>query len=213
MNLFSRQRMRKSRAVSRLVVAMAACILYAVAANADEAPPGVIRFRGHMALGASSGVFRQWRITRATIDEEHPERSEIEAVVDLDSLDTENSTRDRHLRGADFFDVERYPTARIRVSGVRVEDPQHFTAAVELELHGQVQNFPMRFMITDRAARRIISEVTLKRSDFRIGPPMGWSNPLRVADDVQVMLEATVPAPQTSTNSAAYRSDEGGGRN
>lgn len=44
-----------------------------------------------------------------TIDERVPENSSVEAVIRSASIDTGISGRDRHLRSADFFDVERYP--------------------------------------------------------------------------------------------------------
>src|SRR5882724_1030336 len=173
-------------------------LLWAVVAAADDSPPGAIRFRGHMALGYSEGEFRRWRITDAVIDEENPERSTIALVIDLTSLDTGNDTRDRHLRSADFFDVDHYPTATVRLTAVEVEDAQHFVATVELDLHGRSQSFPMRFAIVDRAARRIAGEITLKRSAFEVGATAGFFNPFRVDDEVHVMVEAVVPVSQDS---------------
>jgi polyisoprenoid-binding protein YceI len=184
----------------RLVLAaiVVGSVLWAVAAVADEPPPGSIRFRGHMALGYSEGEFRRWHITDAVIDEEEPEHSTVALVIDLASLDTGNDTRDRHLRSADFFDVDHYPTATVSLSAVEVADPQYFAATVKLDLHGRSQSFPMRFAIVDRAARRIAGEITLKRSAFGVGATNGFFNPFRVDDAVDVMIEAVVPASQDS---------------
>ncbi len=163
------------------------------AASGAETPPGSIRFRGHTAIGSSEGEFRRWRITRAIINENRPEHSTVEVVIDLGSLDTGNATRDRHLRSADFFDVERYPTAVVSVGDVRLDDPQGFTAAVRVDIHGRSRTFPMHFAIVDRAARRIAGRITLKRSDFDVGTTRRFFNPLRVDDAVDVVVEATVP--------------------
>ena len=173
-------------------------LLCAVAAAADAPPPGVIRFRGHMALGYSEGEFRRWHVTDAVIDEDNPAHSTVALVIDLSSLDTGNDTRDRHLRSADFLDVDHYPTATVRVSAVEVEDALHFAATVELDLHGRSQSFPMRFAIVDRTTRRIAGEITLKRSAFGVGATTGFFNPFRVDDEVHVMIEAVVPASQDS---------------
>jgi polyisoprenoid-binding protein YceI len=184
----------------RLVLAAIAvgALLCAVAAAADDPPPGAIRFRGHMALGYSEGEFRRWHITEAVIDEQNPEHSTVALVIDLTSLDTGNDTRDRHLRSADFFDVAHYPTATVRIRDVAVEDSQHFIATVHLDLHGRSQSFPMRFAIVDRATRRIAGEITLKRSEFGVGATTGSFNPFRVDDEVHVMIEAVVPVSQDS---------------
>jgi polyisoprenoid-binding protein YceI len=185
-----------------LVLTAAAVFQCGVATAADDSPPEVIRFRGQTAVGSSEGEFRRWHITDALIDEEHPERSHVTVVIDLTSLDTGNDTRDRHLRSADFFDVTRYPTATVRVSDVEVEDAQHFKASVQLDLHGQSKTFPMRFVIVDRTARRIAGQLSLKRSDFAVGTNGSFFNPLRVDDEVQVMIEATAPVSADSSTLA-----------
>jgi len=181
-----------------LMVTAVALLQGEVARAADEPPPGVIHFRGHTAIGSSEGEFRRWHITDAVIDEEHPERSSVAVVIDLTSLDTGNDTRDRHLRSADFLDVDHYPTATVRLHAVEVEDAQHFDATVELDLHGHSQSFPMRFAIVDRATRRIAGEIALKRSEFGVGAIKGFFNPLRVDDEVDVSIEAVVPSSQDS---------------
>jgi polyisoprenoid-binding protein YceI len=179
-----------------LVAMTVGSLLCGVAAAVDDSPPGSIRFRGHVAVGPSEGEFRRWHITEALIDEDHPERSSVTVVIDLTSLDTGIDKRDRHLRSADFFDVDRYPTATVRLDNVQLEDGTHFIASVQLDLHGQSKTFPMQFAIVDRGTRRIAGEVTLKRSDFGVGAIGSRFNPLHVDDDVQVMIETTVPQAQ-----------------
>ena len=183
------------------IVALAISSLFcAVVGGADDGSPGAIRFRGHMALGFSEGEFKRWRITEAMIDEEHPERSSVALMIDLTSLDTGNDTRDRHLRSADFLDAERYPTAAVRVSDIKLEDAAHFTANVQLDLHGRSHSFPMQFVVVDRAARRITGETTLRRSDFGVGATGSFFNPLRVDDEVHIMVDVSVPAAEGSTH-------------
>ena len=41
-----------------------------------------------------------------------PAGPEIELTIDAGSVDTGNSARDRHLRSADFFDVDEHPQVR-----------------------------------------------------------------------------------------------------
>ena len=41
-----------------------------------------------------------------------------ELVVDATSIDTKNKRRDKHLRGADFFEVSKYPTFSFSASEV-----------------------------------------------------------------------------------------------
>jgi polyisoprenoid-binding protein YceI len=45
-------------------------------------------------------------------DEDDPSASKVEVTIATASLDSNHAKRDKHLRGEDFLDVERYPTAR-----------------------------------------------------------------------------------------------------
>lgn len=55
----------------------------------------------------------------AVIDEADVTRSHVEASIDVTGIDTREAKRDEHLRSADFFDVERYPTVTFRSTEVR----------------------------------------------------------------------------------------------
>src|SRR5215218_8415828 len=43
----------------------------------------------------------------------------VTAEIDIDSSDTRNEQRDVHLKSADFFDVEQFPTATFTSTGLR----------------------------------------------------------------------------------------------
>ncbi len=49
-----------------------------------------------------------------------PAKSVVDVTINVTSIDTREAQRDTHLRSADFFDVERFPTMRFkstRISG------------------------------------------------------------------------------------------------
>lgn len=52
-------------------------------------------------------------------DAEHPSRSHFEVTIQANSIDTRNADRDAHLRGNDFFEMDRYP--EIRFASTKVE--------------------------------------------------------------------------------------------
>jgi polyisoprenoid-binding protein YceI len=55
------------------------------------------------------GRFRDFAGT-VHFDEARPEQSSVQFTIQASSIDTNEATRDTHLRSADFFDVERFPT-------------------------------------------------------------------------------------------------------
>ncbi len=73
----------------------------------------------HMMISKVRGTFG---VKSATLTApENPLDARVEATVDVASLDTKDEGRDQHLRSADFFDAENYPTMDFRSTGVRLE--------------------------------------------------------------------------------------------
>ena len=54
-----------------------------------------------------------------TLDSENPRAAQVDVTLQTASIDTRQEQRDAHLRSADFFDVERFPTITFR--GKRVD--------------------------------------------------------------------------------------------
>ena len=71
----------------------------------------------HLRISKVRGRFKDVS-GRITIAEE-PEDSHVEVRIGAASLDTGNTERDAHLRSADFFDVERYPTITFQSTAVQ----------------------------------------------------------------------------------------------
>jgi polyisoprenoid-binding protein YceI len=70
------------------------------------------------------------------IDEEHPENSWVDAQVDAASVDTRDERRDGHLRSADFFDTERYPTITFKSNFVARVEGNEYDVTGNLSMHG-----------------------------------------------------------------------------
>lgn len=67
----------------------------------------------HMMMTTVRGRFKEFRGT-LTADEEHPMGCCVDVEIDVASIDTGTPDRDAHLRSADFFDAEHYPTITFR---------------------------------------------------------------------------------------------------
>lgn len=50
-----------------------------------------------------------------------PMDSRVEVVIDTTSVESGSADRDDHLRSSDLFDVERYPTATFRSTGLSLD--------------------------------------------------------------------------------------------
>jgi len=69
-------------------------------------------------------------------DQENVENSRVEAEIDADSINTKDSQRDAHLKSADFFDVEKFPTLSFRSSEVSNSGDGELAVAGALTIHG-----------------------------------------------------------------------------
>ena len=67
---------------------------------------------------------------------ETPVQSSVTAEIDLTSIDTNNDQRDEHIRSADFFEVETYPTMSYRSTGIREDGDGGYLVDGELTLKG-----------------------------------------------------------------------------
>jgi polyisoprenoid-binding protein YceI len=69
----------------------------------------------------------------------------LEIVIDAGSLDTGNDERDVDLKGADWFDVSRYPALTFRSQRFIFEQDRLVAIEGELTMHGVTQ--PMRLEV------------------------------------------------------------------
>jgi polyisoprenoid-binding protein YceI len=74
----------------------------------------------HAMVTTVRGAFPAFEGT-ATIDTADPAASKVSLSIDVASVDTGTPDRDGHLRSADFFDVEKFPTMTFTSTSVERE--------------------------------------------------------------------------------------------
>lgn len=60
----------------------------------------------------------------------------FEATINAKSIDTRQDDRDQHLRSADFFDVENYPTITFKSTSVEKTGDDEYKIAGDLTIRG-----------------------------------------------------------------------------
>lgn len=63
----------------------------------------------HMVFSEVKGHFTDYDATISSSDDKFTD-VKVKATVQVKSINTDNEKRDEHLRSADFFEVEKYPT-------------------------------------------------------------------------------------------------------
>src|SRR5690348_1814141 len=123
-----------------------------------------------------------------SLDEDEPANTRAEVTIGAASVDTRMGKRDKHLRKADFFDVERYP--HLTYVSRRIETIDRATGRYrvvgDLTIRGVTREVALdATYVPDTGAgpRRIMLTLTggLNRRDFG----MVWNNPLvTIPDDL-----------------------------
>lgn len=151
-----------------------------------------ISFVGKNAVATANGVFHDWRIVENNVDLAGLTDGYVVVEIDVASLDTDNKRRDNHLRTADFFEVERWPKARVRVHSARVVEGDRYHAEFDLEIRDVRKTVSGEFEILSRAPLTIRGDLSIDRTDFGVGEPKNW-NPMSITNEIQIRFEATLP--------------------
>jgi len=100
----------------------------------DQAHKRVGFVARHMMVSKVRGEFTEVNAT-VTIDED-PLKSSVTATIQAASIKSGQDDRDAHLRGADFLDVEQFPTLEYRSTGVKSHSGNEFVLTGELTIKG-----------------------------------------------------------------------------
>src|SRR5579862_1446996 len=71
-----------------------------------------------------------------TIDPEHPASLNLDVTIPVATIDTRNQQRDAHLRSADFFDADHFPTMSFKGTRVSGDISDRFTLSGQLTIRG-----------------------------------------------------------------------------
>ena len=125
-----------------------------------------------------------------SIDAANPAASKIDVEVKTESIDTNNDGRDRHLKSADFFEVDKHAAIRFVSSSFKKTSENKFDVEGDLTLHGVTRKIttPLEWVGTGKGIRGeqrggFEAVFTIKRTDF------GMSKLLEgVGDEVRLMI-------------------------
>lgn len=119
------------------------------------------------------GLFKDYEGT-IVYDKDNPAGSKVEFTVQAASIDTGNADRDKHLRSADFFDVEKFPTLTFTSTAVKAQDKDTLEVTGDLTMHGVTKQvtIPVDFLGTAKTPNGekagFETTFTLNRKDYGI---------------------------------------------
>jgi polyisoprenoid-binding protein YceI len=132
-------------------------------------------------------------------DGSNPANDRIEATIEAASIHTRDEQRDAHLKSADFFHVEKFPTLHFKSTGVNVVSEGELSVEGDLTIHGVTRT--VRFAVEGPTPPAkdpwgntrigISASTKINRKDFGLT----WNAALEtggilVGDDITITLDA-----------------------
>ena len=96
----------------------------------------VVEFKvKHMMISNVKGQFTG--VTgKLSLHESDLTQSSVEAAIDIASIQTRDEGRDAHLKGADFFDAEQFPTMRLKSTHIALKSDGELVVTGDLTIKG-----------------------------------------------------------------------------
>lgn len=146
----------------------------------------------HLGFSSYQGRFNTTAGT-LTFDAKAPEKSTLNVTIDAASIDTNHTELEGKLKGADWFDTAKFPTATFISTKIEKLSDATGTVTGDFTLHGVTK--PVTLSVTFNGAGNnpfanvpqlgFSAKGTIKRSDFGISQYLP-----AVGDEVSIAIEA-----------------------
>jgi polyisoprenoid-binding protein YceI len=119
-------------------------------------------------------------------DPKNPVLSFFDVTVNSSTIDTDNSTRDGHLKKEEYFDVNKFPTIRMQSAKVLPTTKQgryQFTGS--LTIKGTTKPIQFQFVAAEKDGGYLFTSdaITINRKDFNVG-----GSSISMADELKLTL-------------------------
>lgn len=139
---------------------------------------------------AGIGVEGNFKGFKGTVnfDPESLSSSKFDVSVDAKTIDTDNGTRDNHLREDEYFGVEKHPKITMKSSKIEKVSEGKYKATFNLTLKGKTKavSFPFSYSKTS-TGYKLNGSFEIDRRDYEIGGS-SWI----LSDEVKVFVNLEV---------------------
>jgi polyisoprenoid-binding protein YceI len=147
---------------------------------------GMMTVRGHFAEVTAGG----------TIDPEHPEKTQVEAIINTSSIRTHNEQRDNDLRASNFLEVDKYPTMTFKSTRIEHAGGDKYRVTGDLTIKGSTRPVTLNAVkygeFNDpRMGHRIgyAAETQINRKEFGMRFDAMLDGKFIVSDEIQINIE------------------------
>ncbi len=97
----------------------------------------------HLVVSTVTGEFTKFSGT-VTTDGDSFENAQVEAVVEVNSINTENMTRDKHLKEDDFFNAAKFPQIKFKSEVFKKIADKEYLVTGDLTIRDVTKKVSMR---------------------------------------------------------------------
>ncbi len=164
-----------------------------------------VSFKIRHLVAKSSGRFTKFSGS-VQLDEKNISKSSVQVNIESASVNTDNEGRDKHLRSADFFDIEKFPTITFKSTDVKEVSKGKLLVTGDFTLHGvtkrisfPITNIGAQVSPMDKKAHAgfIDGTLTINRNDFGIKTfPGVLGDDVEISLNVEAIKEEAAPDPK-----------------
>ena len=133
----------------------------------------------HMGINDIQGQFKKFS-SKITASKADLTDAVVEMTAEVSSISTDVEPRDKHLKSADFFDAEKFPTISFKSSSFTKVGDKKYKVKGPLTMHGVTKDVELEATLNGVTANPMSKKPTsgwkvtgkIKRNDFGIGASM-----------------------------------------
>lgn len=157
----------------------------------DPAHTQIMFSVSHLGFSFSHGRFVKFT-GGFDFDPEAPEKSVVEIAINTNSIRMDDDAWEKHLKGPDFFNVEKFPEMTFKGTGIEKTGDKTGKLTGDLTILGVTKPVTLDVTFngsgthpyTGKLVAGFSAETSIKRSDFG----MGYGIP-NVGDDVKIEIQ------------------------
>ena len=131
----------------------------------------------HLMVSSVEGSFKTFD-AKITSSKDDFSDAVVELTADVNSIDTDNEGRDKHLKSPDYFDAATYSTATFKSTSFKKVEDKKYKLIGNLTLHGVTKPVELDVTLNGTAVHPYTKKTiagfkvsgTIKRTDFAIAP-------------------------------------------
>jgi polyisoprenoid-binding protein YceI len=172
--------MKKFFVLIALISATYSGTLYAQTSGMRSVITFEIKNLGIATTGSIGGLITKVHFIPANLSS-----SSLEASVDVNTINTDNSSRDEHLRSEDFFDVSHFPKIVLKSMAFKHKSGNNYVGTFTLTIKGKSKQIEVPFAFMDKENTvEFKCAFKINRLDFGVG-----SKSMILSDEVIINID------------------------